>query len=95
MGLTSEDLLAISQLLDVKIKSALQEELQPVKDDIREIKLDIENYIKPSIHILAENYAPAAKRFEKASNQLEAIQTDLSIIKKVITEHSGKLQRIS
>lgn len=91
MGLTSEDLMAISQLLDVKLQAVLQ----PVKDEIRGIKLDIENDIKPSIHLLTENYVPAAKRFEKAANQLEAIQTDLGIMKKVITEHSEKLQKIS
>ncbi len=69
MALTSEDLLAISQLLDVKLNSALQ----PIKDDIRDIKLDIENDIKPQIQLLAENYVPAAKRFEKASAQIESM----------------------
>ncbi|WP_302325665.1 hypothetical protein [Enterocloster lavalensis] len=91
MALTSEDLLAISQLLDVKLKSALQ----PIKDDIRDIKLDIENDIKPQIQLLAENYVPAAKRFEKASAQIESMQADIEIMKKVIAEHSEKLQKIS
>lgn len=69
MALTNEDLLAISQLLNVKLNSALQ----PIKDDIRDIKLDIENDIKPQIQLLAENYVPAAKRFEKASAQIESM----------------------
>lgn len=47
MALTNEDLLAISQLLDTKLKA----ELQPLKDDIRDIKLDIENTIKPQIQL--------------------------------------------
>ena len=50
MALTSEDLFAISQLLDVKLNSALQ----PIKDDIRVIKLDIVNDIKPQIQRLTE-----------------------------------------
>ena len=50
MALTSEDLFAISQLLDVKLNSALQ----PIKDDTRDIKLDIENDIKPQIQRLTE-----------------------------------------
>ncbi len=69
MALTNKDLLAISQLLNVKLNSALQ----PIKDDIRDIKLDIENDIKPQIQLLAENYVPAAKRFEKASAQIESM----------------------
>lgn len=50
MELTSGDLLAIYRLMDVKFNSALQ----PIKNDIRDIKLDIENDIKPQIQRLAE-----------------------------------------
>lgn len=57
MALTSEDLLAISQLLDVKLKA----ELQPLKDDIKTIKdeqtrinIIIENEIRHDIKLLAE-----------------------------------------
>lgn len=92
--LTNDDLLAISRLLDVKIKSALQAELQPVKDEIRSIKLEIENEIAPSIGLLAENYVPAAKRYEKASASFEAMEADIDIMKRVISDHSGKLQMI-
>ncbi|MCD7996401.1 MAG: hypothetical protein LUH21_04120 [Clostridiales bacterium] len=95
MALTNEDLLAISQLMDIKIKSILQAELQPIKDDIRDIKLDIENDLKPDIKLLAENYVPAAKKYEKTSAQIEAMQADIEIIKKVVSEHSEKLQKIS
>lgn len=91
MTLTNEDLLAISQLLDVKLNA----ELQPVKDDIRDIKLDIENVIKPQIRLLAENYVPAAKRFEKAASQIEAMQADIDIMKKVIAEHSQILHALA
>lgn len=91
MTLTNEDLLAISNLLDIKLRA----ELQPIKDDIRDIKLDIENDIKPQIQLLAENYVPAAKRFEKVSAQIESMQEDIEIMKKVIAEHSEKLQKIS
>lgn len=50
MELTSGDLLAIYRLMDVKFNSALQ----PIKNDIRDIKLDIENDIKPQIQRLTE-----------------------------------------
>lgn len=95
MALTNEDLLAISQLLDIKIRSTLQAELQPIKDDIRDIKLGIENDIKPQIQLLAENYVPAAKRYEKTSTQIESMRADIEIMKKVISDHSEKLKKIS
>lgn len=95
MALSNEDLLAISQLLDIKLKSALQAELQPLKDDIRNIKLHLENETDKKIQLLAENYVPAAKRYEKAISEIEAMQADIEIMKKVITEHSEKLQKLA
>ena len=95
MALTNDDLLAISQLLDTKLDSKLKSELQPVKDSIRDIKLHLENVTDRNIQLLAENYVPAAKRYEKASAEIEAMQADIEIIKKVIAEHSEKLQKIS
>lgn len=63
MSLTNDDLLAISQLLDVKLDSKFQAKLQPLKDDIRDIKLHLENVTDKNIQLLAENYVPAAKCF--------------------------------
>ena len=98
MSLTNEDLLAISQLLDTKLKA----ELEPVKDDIKSIKdeqtrinLIIENEIQHDIRLLAENYVPAAKRYEKPSAQLDAMQADIDNLKKVVSDHSEKLKKIS
>ena len=98
MTLTNEDLLALSDMMDKKLKS----ELQPIKNDIRDIKLEqrridsiIENEIRSDIKFLAENYVPAAKQYEKESSKIEAIQDDIEIMKKVIQEHSQKLQNIS
>ena len=98
MSLTNEDLLAMSQLLDTKLKA----ELEPIKSDIKSIKeeqtrinLIIENDIQHDIQLLAENYVPAAKRYEKASAKLEAMQADIEVMKRVIREHSEKLQKLA
>jgi len=98
MTLTNEDLLALSDMMDKKLKS----ELQPIKNDIQSIKLEqrridsiIENEIRSDIKLLAENYVPAAKQYEKESSKIEAIQDDIEIMKKVIQEHSIKLQNMS
>lgn len=126
----NELLLAISDMMDKKLKSEIQAELQPLKDDISHIKGDInymksdinhlnndigniksdinhlnddinsikmhlENVTDKNIQLLAENYVPAAKRYEKATAKIEAMQTDIDVIKSVILEHSDKLQKIS
>ena len=91
----NELLLALSDIIDIKLKTALQTELQPIKDDIRNIKLHLENVTDKNIQLLAENYVPAAKRYEKAVPEIEAMQADIEIMKKVITEHSEKLQKLA
>ena len=87
----NELLLAISDMIDKKLKATLQAELQPIKDDIRDMKqhitsieLHIENTTDANIQLLAENYVPAAKKYEKEAAQIEATQADLKVMKKVI-----------
>ena len=75
MALTNEDLLAISQLLDVKLDAKLKpmendiksikDEQTRIKDEQTRINLIIENDILHDINILVENYVPAAKRYHK------------------------------
>lgn len=91
----NEILLAIADIMDKKIRSELQSELQPLKDDLRDIKLHLENITDKNIQLHAENYVPSAKRYEKATAQIESIQADIDVMKSVIREHSERLQKIS
>ena len=83
----NELLLAVAELFDKKLET----QLQPLRDDIRDIKLTLENNITPNIQLLAENYVPAAKRYEKGSTEIENLKVDIELIKKVIKEHSDCL----
>ena len=87
----NELLLAVAELFDKKLET----QLQPLRDDIRDIKLTLENNITPNIQLLAENYVPAVKRYEKGSTEIENLKVDIELIKKVIKEHSDKLNRIA
>ena len=66
MTLTNEDLLAISQLLDVKLDAKLKSELQPLKDDIRDIKLHLENVTDKNIKIIAEGHLDLSRKLDEA-----------------------------
>ena len=91
-------LLAISQLLDVKLDARLkpmENDIKSIKDEQTRINLIIENEIQHDINILVENYVPAAKRYQDATAQIHAMQADIDIMKKVISDHSEKLKKIS
>lgn len=98
----NELLLAIGDLMDRKLKSELQAELQPIKDNMQElmnrmtkIELHLENVTDKNIQFIAENYAQASKRYMQESAKIEAMQADIDVMKSVIREHSEKLQKIS
>ncbi len=87
MSLTNDDLLAISQLLDTKLK--------PIKADVKNINLTLENDVLPRLREIESCYTGTSKRYQSGINQIEAMQADIDVMKSVIREHSEKLQKIS
>lgn len=103
----NEMLLAMSDMMDKKLKPINEKlkELEPMNEKLKKLdqlennllklSLCIENEIRPNIQLLAENYVPAAKRYELAVPEIEALKRDVDILKKVVTEHSKKLEKIA
>lgn len=87
MSLTNEDLLAISQLLDAKLK--------PLEDRTKNIELLLENDVLPRLQNIESCYTSTYRRYSNGINQLDALQSDMDIVKKVLSEHGEKLQKIS
>ncbi len=87
MSLTNEDLLAISQLFDSK--------LNPIKEDVKNINLTLENDILPRLQNIESCYTSTYRRYQSGINQIEAMQADIEVIKKVVSEHSEKLQKLA
>ena len=98
MALTNEDLLAISRLLDVKLKAEIQpmkNEIQTLKSEIHEIKLFQENVILPRLNTIEACYTSAFHRYKDSVESIKAIQADNEIIKRILQEHSEKLQKLA
>ena len=83
----NELLLAISDMMDKK--------LQPLKEDIKFLKLQNENEILPRLQTIESCYTDTYKRYQSGVAQIEAMQTDIEVMKSVICEQSEKLQKIS
>lgn len=81
---------------------AIREELQPLKDELRgtkdelrDFRLYVENVIEPKLQLLAENYVPAAQRYERTTPEICDLKRDMDIVKKVLMDHSRLLHQMS
>ncbi len=92
MALTNEDLLAISQLLDTKLDARLQ----PMENRLKRIEVDLlENNVIPRLNTIESCYTDTYNRYKDYADKMEAAFADIELLKKVVTEHSEKLQKIS
>ena len=92
MTLTNEDLLAISQLLDVKLDARLK----PIENRLKRIEIDLlENNVVPRLNTIESCYTDTYNRYKDYAEKMEAAFADIEIMKKVIAEHSEKLQKLA
>lgn len=96
----NELLLAISNMLD-PIREEIQdmkEEIRGVKEQIREIKIEIQD-MKENIQEIEDRVKRIElthyDRYKDNVKTYESIKQDVSILKRVVAEHSEKLQKIS
>lgn len=73
----------------------IEERVLNIEERVTNIELHLENETDKNIALLAENCIPAARKYEKETEKIEAMRDDIHIMKKVIKEHSKKLQNIS
>ena len=77
------------------ISNIVQAQVEPIKKDIQQIKILLENDFKPRLQNIESCYTTTYNRYASGINQIEAMYTDIEIIKIVVAEHSEKLQKIS
>ncbi len=92
MALTNEDLLAISQLLDTKLDARLQ----PIENRLKRIEVDLlENNVIPRLNTIESCYTDTYNRYKDYADKMEAAFADIELLKKVVSEHSEKLQKLA
>ena len=73
----------------------LQSDVTKLQENVHGIHLYLENEVDYKISLLAENYVPAAKRFEQSASRIDAVEEDVGILKTVVAQHSKMLQRLA
>ena len=86
----NELLLAISNMLD-----PIKEDVQEIKTRVKKIEITQENEIIPWLNVIGSCYTSTYDRYKDNVETYETMKQDISIIKKVVAEHSEKLQKLA
>ena len=81
---------SVNERFDVVDKRFAQNE-----ELLKRVSLIQETEILPRLQNIEDCYLSTYKRYQKSAEQTDAMQVDLDIMKKVLIEHSQKLQQIS
>ena len=79
------------------VKNDLQtvkNEVQTVKMDVHHMKLYQENIIMPRLNTIESCYTDTYSRYRNYSDKMEAAFEDMELLKRVVSEHSMKLQAL-
>lgn len=87
----NELLLAISDMLDQKLNS----ELSPINNRLTNIELMLENNIIPRLQNIEACYTSTYERYKNDADSIEGMKEDIALLKKVVREHSEKLDKVS
>ena len=87
--LVKEDLQAVKNEVQT-----VKNEVQAVKDDVHHMKLYQENIIMPRLNTIESCYTDTYGRYRNYSDKMEAAFEDIELLKRVVSEHSMKLQAL-
>ena len=82
--------------------SGMKNDISGIKGDISDIKVRVkkleltqENVVIPRLNNIEACYVSTYERYKQGVEEQETMKQDVSILKRVVTEHSLKLQGIS
>ena len=73
----------------------IKQDVESLKQDVRNLNLKMENDILPRLNTIEACYTSTYERYANGIDQLDALQSDTDILKKVVAEHSEKIKKIS
>ena len=81
--------------LDQKV-DGLEQSMESIQGRVTRIEVDLlENNVIPRLNTIEACYTSTYNRYREYSERMETAFTDIDLLKKVVSEHSEKLKRIS
>lgn len=102
----NELLLAISEMMDAKLDAKLapieesvtriEDRVTGIESRVTRIEVDLlENNVLPRLNTIESCYMDTFNRYKDGAEQMSSVVEDVALLKKVVAEHSEKLQAIS
>lgn len=73
----------------------LETSVADVQTRVKKLEFTNEHDIVPRLHTIEECYVSTYNRYSNGIDDIESIKLDVTLLKKVVTDHSEKLQKIS
>ncbi len=72
----------------------VKDKVQTIENDVHHMKLYQENIIMPRLNTIESCYTDTYGRYRNYSDKMEAAFEDIELLKRVVSEHSMKLQAL-
>ncbi len=82
------------QILEVDMQE-VKGKIYVMENNVTKLNLTLENVALPRLDTIENCYTATYKRYQSYNDKMEAFFDDVDLLKKVVTEHSDKLQKIS
>ena len=73
----------------------LNERVESLETGLHNVRLFQENVILPRLNTIESCYLDTFKRYQKNADKMEIVYDDVDLLKKVVAEHSEKLQKLA
>ena len=91
----NELLLSISNMLDdkldAKLNAVFEAKLKPIEKRLTRIETILESNILPRLQNIESCYVATYERYQNAADKMEDTASDVKMLKRVVAEHSEKL----
>ena len=75
--------------------NSVKEDMQETKERVKKVELTLENKVLPRLNTIEACYISTFNRYKEHVETYDSMKQDIYIIKKVVAEHSEKLQKLA
>ena len=75
--------------------NSVKEDMQETKERVKKVELTLENKVLPRLNTIEACYISTFNRYKEHVETYDSMKQDIHVIKKVVMEHSERLQKLA